>query len=268
MTAPDLRPDGTPRRPLRPLHGIPDAEARDRTGIVASALFHGALILAFVLPTLLARSLIVEEQQGAGGPGPVGGGGGGARGTGAMRPERIRYIQIAPTPAAITLPTPTVVPPPPKEPEPVVPTPQAAPDPVPTPLVPTEGVGGGTGTDGTAGNGPGRGGGIGTGEGTGTGSATGPGTGGGGDQIYPPTVTNLPILPLPVPNRVRPYKMVAQFEVDERGNARLLGFNPSRDSGYNRKVREMLSEVRFRAAHRADGTPVRDTTYITAEAPR
>jgi hypothetical protein len=80
-------------------------------------------------------------------------------------------------------------------------------------------------------------------------------------------VTNLAILPIPVPNRVRPYKLVAQFEVDERGNARLITFNPTRDSGYNRKIREMLNEVRFRAATRADGTAVKDTAYITAEAP-
>ena len=69
--------------------------------------------------------------------------------------------------------------------------------------------------------------------GTGRGSATGPGTGGGDGTIYPPTVVALPILPLPIPSRVRPYKMVAQFEVDSLGNARLIGFNESRDSGYN-----------------------------------
>jgi hypothetical protein len=108
---------------------------------------------------------------------------------------------------------------------------------------------------------------VGSGIGTGRGSGVGAGTGGGNDQIFPPTVTNLAILPIPVPNRVRPYRMVAQFEVDERGNATLIGFNPSRDRGYNAKIREMLSEVRFRPATRADGTPVRDTATITAEAP-
>ena len=131
----------------------------------------------------------------------------------------------------------------------------------------TAGVGGGTGSDGSAGTGPGRGGGVGSGVGTGRGSGTGAGTGGGGDEIFPPTVTNLALLPLPVPNRVRPYKMVAQFEVDEKGNAKLIAFNPSKDSGYNRKIREMLAELRFRPAVRADGTAVKDTAYISAEAP-
>ena len=60
---------------------------------------------------------------------------------------------------------------------------------------------------------------------------------------------------------------IAYFDVDERGNTTLLSFNPSRDSGYNKKIREMLLEFRFRPAVRADGTPVRDTTWISAEAP-
>jgi hypothetical protein len=62
--------------------------------------------------------------------------------------------------------------------------------------------------------------------------------------------------------------MVAVFDVDERGNAKLIAFNPSRDGGYNKKIREMLAEVRFRPAVRQDGTPVRDTVSIVAEAPR
>jgi len=74
------------------------------------------------------------------------------------------------------------------------------------------------------------------------------------------------VLPLPVPSKVRPYTMVAVFEVDERGQARLLTFNETKDSGYNKKVRAMLEEIRFRPAVRADGTPVRDTTTVTAEA--
>ena len=73
---------------------------------------------------------------------------------------------------------------------------------------------------------------------------------------------------MPVPNRVRPYTLVAVFDVDERGNAQLLAFNPTRDSGYNRKLREMLSDLRFKAAVRADGTPVRDTASLSWTAPR
>ena len=125
---------------------------------------------------------------------------------------------------------------------------------------------GGTGNDGGRGSGPGTGGGVGSGEGTGRGSGNGPGTGGGTGRIYPPYVTNLALLPMPVPSRVRPYTLTAVFEVDERGNAKLLSFNESKDSDYNKKIRAMLQEIRFRPATRADGTPVRDTTTIVAEA--
>lgn len=280
MTTPHAPTADTPRRPLRPLHGIPEPEKRDRTGWLVSSIFHAAIILALVLPSLIGRQLIEPEQQGAGGAGPAGGGGGGTRGTGgAPTTERLRFLQLfqaapAPTPPKAAATQPPVPPPTPPQPEPETPKPvpevapterEAAP---PAPDVALPGSGGGSGSDGTGGNGPGRGGGIGSGDGTGRGTANGPGTGGGGGDIYPPTVTNLAILPIPFPSRVRPYKMVATFEVDERGNARLLGFNPSRDSGYNRKIREMLAEVRFRPAIRADGTPVRDTTWISAEIPR
>ncbi len=135
------------------------------------------------------------------------------------------------------------------------------------PTVATPGSGGGTGTDGSGGNGPGSGGGVGSGVGTGRGSGIGPGTGGGNERIFPPQAINVPIMPMPVPARVRPYRMVAHFDVDERGNARLIGFNPSRDRAYNNRLREALSEVRFKPATRLDGTPVRDTAQIRFEAP-
>jgi periplasmic protein TonB len=262
-----------PRRPLRPLHGIPDPDKRGPAGVIVSSLLHALIILALVLPPLIARQLTAPESQGAGGAGPSGGGGGGTRGSGGeVRQERVRFLHFAapaspPPPAVTPQPTATPVPPPP-EPKPEAPVASpAAQEAAAAPTVATPGTGGGTGNDGSGGSGPGSGGGVGSGVGTGRGSGTGPGTGGGGDEIFPPTVTNLAILPIPVPSRVRPYKLVAQFEVDERGNARLLAFNPTRDSGYNRKIREMLGEVRFRPATRADGTAVKDTAYITAEAP-
>ena len=194
----------------------------------------------------------------------------------------MRYLQVAPIPQVKPAPTvtPPVIPPPtpPKEqpkPEPKAEVPPPAPTPAETkeaattgPTVPTAGTGGGSGHDGSGGNGPGSGGGVGSGVGTGRGSGNGPGTGGGPGGNYPPQVTNLALLPIPVPNKVRPYKMIAWFEVDEKGNAKLIAFNPSKDGGYNKKIREMLAEVRFRPAVRPDGTPVRDTVSIVAEAPR
>lgn len=269
-------PSGKPKRPLRPLHGIPDPAPNGRTGLLVSGLFHLLVFIALLLPPLVAHQLTLADEAGAGGPGPAGGGGGGSGGTGgtpATNPERIRFVQVAPVastpvPPPVLQPTPAPVPPPPPEPEPEAAQPQAevSPQPAASPTLPAPGTGGGSGNDGSGGNGPGSGGGIGSGVGTGRGGGTGPGTGGGGGRIFPPQVINLSLLPLPVPERVKPYKLEAFFEVDERGNARLLAFNPTRDSGYNRKVREMLGELRFRPATLQDGTPVRDTAKVTMEA--
>jgi len=98
--------------------------------------------------------------------------------------------------------------------------------------------------------------------GPGTGSAAGPGTGGGPAGSYPPTPTQFFLPPLPAPAGLKGYHLTAWFDVDEKGNATLLGFNPSRDGGYNRKLRDVLLSLRFRPGVRADGTPVRDTVDI------
>lgn len=277
VTQPDARPPSeTPRRPLRPLHGIPDRDRRGPQGLLLSTLLHLAILIALLLPPLVARELDRPLTTGGGGAGPAGGGGGGTGGTGGdtVRPERLRYLRVSPPPPTpkapdqVVPPMPVPIPKPeekvvtPPEPTAVVTAPEAS-----GTTIPTTGVGGGSGNDGTAGNGPGRGGGVGSGVGTGRGSGNGPGTGGGPGDIYPAQVTNLALLPIPVPSKVRPYKMIAWFDVDERGNAKLISFNPSRDGNYNKKLRDMLAEMRFRPAVRADGTPVRDTVSVTAEAP-
>ena len=265
MTAP------RPRRSLRPPVGLPIREEGRLRGIVTSILLH-ALVIFLVAGPIWVHDTLVATREGAGGPGPAGGGGGGTRGTGGVLQERVRFIRVAPAQAPVVKVEAPVI-------QPIIPPPQPQPKPEPTPTPPAApqaenkdaslvaGVGGGTGNDGSAGSGPGSGGGVGSGVGTGRGSGIGPGTGGGTGKVYPPTPTNLVILPIPVPAKVRPYKLVAFFDVDERGNTTLISFNPSKDSGYNRKIREMLLEFRFRPAVRADGTPVRDTTWISAEAP-
>lgn len=280
MTEDSLKPEIPVRRPYRPPIGVPVAgEPRARATLISVAL-HVVLFFAVLAPTLFLSSRIVEvAQQGAGGPGPVGGGGGGDRGEGrrARLPfvqERLDYLRVQapePVPKKEETPTPRIEPPKPPPPPPV----EEAPAPAPAVAAAigdsasgsTTGTGtSGTGSDGSAGDGPGRGGGVGSGVGTGRGSSTGPGRGGGSGDIYPPTVVALPILPLPIPTKVRPYKMVARFEVDEEGNAKLLEFNPSRDAGYNRRIREMLAEIRFRPAVGLDGRPVRAIAVVTAEA--
>lgn len=209
-----------------------------------------ALLLAFVIaPTVHSDFRGAAPALGAGGPGLAGGGGGGAPG------ERLQFVAVrpaAPPPLA-----------PPAQPDvarvaPPVTTSTVV-SPPSTATAPAAATGTGTGG---AGAGPGTGGGTSSGIGTGTGSSVGPGTGGGTADQYPPTPTQFFLPPLPAPERIKPYHLIAWFDVDERGNAKLLGFNPSRDNGYNRRLRDVLMQLRFRPAVRADGTPVRDTVDI------
>jgi len=61
---------------------------------------------------------------------------------------------------------------------------------------------------------------------------------------------------------VRGQHLRAWFDVDERGNSRLITFEHSRDGGYNKLLEETLRATRFRPGVKADGTPVRDTAMI------
>jgi len=202
---------------------------------------------------------------GGGGPGPAGGGGGGSAGDDLPAGQRLQYVRLqTPVPdAAATVAPPVVEPPKPQPvptPVPPAPTAPAAPSAV-TPSTGT-GTGAGIGTTGGPGAGPGSGGGTGSGTGTGTGSGVGPGTGGGPGTSYPPTPTQFFLPPLPAPASIRGYHLTAYFDVDEKGNSKLLGFNPSRDGGYNRKLRDVLMALKFRPGVTANGTPIRDTVDI------
>ncbi|MBI3566921.1 MAG: hypothetical protein HY084_01795 [Gemmatimonadetes bacterium] len=259
-----------PRRPYRPPIGIPLPKQNRAGGAVASVFLHLLIILLLIGP-FWVRQVILTPMEDGGGPGARGGGGGGNGGTGGIVQERLRYMVVQPPPPPpVPKPVPVVAPPVVKPPEPEKPKPEppkAAPQPdAAKDASQVIGTGGGTGHDGSAGSGPGSGGGVGSGVGTGRGSATGPGTGGGAGRIYPPSVTTLALLPLPVPSKVKPYTLVARFEVDEKGNGKLIDWTPSKDSDYNKKVKAMLEEVRFRPAVRSDGTPVKATYQITAQA--
>jgi protein TonB len=254
----------------RPPVGMPLPKQSRVAGTIGSVLVHLIILLLLIGPWWATK--VFEQKLGGGGPGPAGGGGGGNNGTGGVVQEHARYVQVKPPPPPpkekqpqLVVP-PVIKPPPPEVPKPdppkATPAPEATKD-----ASQVTGTGGGTGHDGTAGSGPGTGGGVGSGEGTGRGSSNGPGTGGGAGRTYPPTVTNLAILPIPVPSSVRPYKLVAYFDVDEKGNTKLLSWNPTKDRGYNKRIEAMLAEVRFRPAVKWDGTPIRDTTFISAEAP-
>lgn len=261
-------------RPYRPPIGIPQGRENRPLGLVVSIALHVAIALLLLVP--FATHVVTPILQGAGGPGPAGGGGGGRGGTGGARQsnERLRFIEVAPqAPAAaktvVPPPQPVVVPPKPAE----IPKPAPPPEPradssaatkseAAQPVAPVAGTGGGTGTDGTNGTGPGSGGGTGTGIGTGRGSGVGPGTGGGNQVNYPPLPIEMYLPPMPIPDRVRGFRMIAEFDIDETGRVVSFTFTETKDGGYNRKVRDVLRSIRFRAGSRPDGTPVRMKAQI------
>jgi hypothetical protein len=289
---------GSGRPHYRPPIGVPPPTVegpRRWAGTLASVALHVIVVLALLTP-LLASDQVRERVLGAGDSGPAGGGGGGNRGRGGRGwlqvRESLHYVDVAP-PAATPPPAPPTPPVPPPQPAvvppavpPVVPPPVAPPvRPVTPPAPPTSAVtpaatptastastssvalatgGSGTGTDGTAGDGPGSGGGVGSGIGTGQGSGVGAGRGGdsaGGVFLPTPTETILP--PFETPASVRGTEIVVTFEIDEQGRILSVTFPPTRDGGYNRKLRERLRGYRFRPGHTPDGQPVRATYQLT-----
>jgi len=255
-------------RPHLPTEMPRPAGAREssRVSALVSVGIHLLIVLLLLLPALLSPSVRSALATGAGGAGPAGGGGGSGGIFGTR--EHLQYLRVAPEPVPaqptpVPVPTPKVVPPKPAEVKP--PTPQVQPQatPPPTTAAPATGGAAGTGnTNGAGGAGPGSGGGIGSGIGTGTGSANGPGTGGGADSVYPPQPTQVFIPPTPIPSKIRPFTLVAQFDVDSSGKVLSVDFNETRDGGYNKKLREQLGRIRFRPAVKRDGTPIRATAQI------
>ena len=243
---------------------LPPGENR-KMGFSLSLAIHALIVLLLILPLLLTptgRSLLVH---GAGGNGPAGGGGGG------MGPrEGLRYIRVAPEPTprpaqATTPAIPPVVVQPPVT--PVVPQPVKTPTPeetAPQPTAPTpDATGSGGGSGSTTGAGPGSGGGIGSGVGTGTGTSVGPGTGGGNDANYPPQPINVVLPPMPYPDRIRGMQIVAEFDVDSTGRVIKWDFKETPDGAYNRKLKKLFSDLRFRPGVRPDGSPVRSKGLVT-----
>ncbi|MCR4340979.1 MAG: hypothetical protein NUW01_13950 [Gemmatimonadaceae bacterium] len=245
-----------PRKASPAIAGPPRRKREGPGGFLLSAFVHATLVL-LLLTSPFSHGFTPPPSELGGGPGPAGGGGG-RSGSGADG-ERLRFVQTRPA-ALPPAPAPALVPSPPIS-TPVPPV--VAPSVQPVAEGPPSGTAtSGTGTAGQGGAGPGSGGGTGSGTGTGTGSGTGPGTGGGDGVNHPPTPTQVFLPPLPAPPRIKPYHLIAWFEVDERGKARLLSFNPSRDASYNRRLREVLLSLKFRPGVTPAGVPVRDTIDI------
>lgn len=269
------------RLPRRlPATGMPVQRESRRKWSALSVIMHLLLIWLVTSDFDFNRhdAPITERAQGAGGPGPAGGGGGGKRGTGGVR-EHVTFVQFAPPPPVAVAP-PVVIPPivkPPVQQVAVVPPPEIPkpPDPIPEvkveakieapkieAIAPMPGTGGGTGRDGTTGTGPGSGGGVGSGIGTGRGSGIGSGTGGGSQANYPPSPTELFIPPLPMPDKVRGFHLVAEYDVDSTGKVVDFNYTHTRDGGYNKRLEEVLKSFKFRPGTTPDGKPIRMKAQI------
>jgi hypothetical protein len=68
--------------------------------------------------------------------------------------------------------------------------------------------------------------------------------------------------PEPRPARLRGFRVIAEFDVDETGRVVSFTFTETKDSGYNRRLRDVLRTIRFRAGSRPDGTPIRMKAQI------
>lgn len=254
------------RRPARiPAATLPAKREDRRASATLSLMLHGLILALFIVtPFAVHEELLVEQPQGAGGPGPAGGGGGGHM----SDVDHVQYVHAsAPPPAQTPVVKPVLPPPPVKT---VIPPPQDVPkEPIVQPKLdlamvpgPTSAALPGTGADGTNGNGPGSGGGRGSGTGPGAGSATGPGTGGGNQANFPPTPTELFIPPLPMPDKVRGFHLIAEYDIDERGRILDLHFSPTPDRDYNKRLDEVLRSFRFKPGTKPDGTPIRMKAQI------
>jgi periplasmic protein TonB len=255
-------------RRYRPPAGFPRADdRRGRWQGVAFAIAVHALFLFLILMPHAPPVLPIDDRSLGTIGDRRGGGGGGNPETPAA--ERLRYVQARAIPPApvVLRPRPVKVVPPvvPKRlppPQPVV-APATAVVPVQTLVAPAPGTGS---LAAGAGAGAGTGGGVGTGTGTGAGSGVGPGTGGSPHaskiKAYP---IELPAAGLDAPRNIRPSHLDIVFEVTEHGEAKLLSFTQTNDGGFNRRLRDELSETRFHAAALPDGTPVRDTVDVTID---
>jgi protein TonB len=241
---------------------MPRRKDRDWKGVIASLLVHAVILFLILAPIVGSSDFTHDPVLGGGGAGPAGGGGGGMN-TGGSREEHLEFVRVRSDPTVMPKTKPLTVPPvKPPEPKPQVESPVTPAPPVSSSPVTTTTSGEASGSTGTTGAGPGSGGGVGSGVGPGRGSSVGAGTGGGPGKDYPPTLRDLFIPPLPAPDRIKPYHLIAWFDVDEKGNAALISFNPSRDGGYNRRLTEVLRSLRFRPGVHADGTPMRDTVDV------
>jgi hypothetical protein len=73
------------------------------------------------------------------------------------------------------------------------------------------------------------------------------------------------IPPSPIPSSVRGFHLLAEFDVDETGRVLSVNFTPTKDGGYNRRLRDVFRGFRFRPGTHPDGTPIRMKFQMTVD---
>jgi hypothetical protein len=71
--------------------------------------------------------------------------------------------------------------------------------------------------------------------------------------------------PLPPPSSVRGFRLIAEFDVDSTGRVIAFDFTRTRDGDYNKRLAEVLREMRFRPGTRPDGSPMRMKAQVGYE---
>jgi hypothetical protein len=79
--------------------------------------------------------------------------------------------------------------------------------------------------------------------------------------VYPPTPTELFVPPLPIPDNVRGFRLIAEFEVTHC-QATLIAMSRSANARYNERLQSALLRLHFRPATTWDGKPVRAKARI------
>jgi hypothetical protein len=77
------------------------------------------------------------------------------------------------------------------------------------------------------------------------------------EKNHPPSPTELFIPPLPIPDLVRGFHFVADYDIDESGKVVRFSFTPTPDDGYTKRLEDVLKSLKFRPGTSPDGTPVR-----------
>ncbi len=80
--------------------------------------------------------------------------------------------------------------------------------------------------------------------------------------IYPAAMITMFLPPMPIPSKAKG-DIVVVFDIDSTGKVIDFEFTPTKDAGYNRKLRDTFAGFQFRPAVNGQGVPVRSKYSAT-----